>query len=1066
MGQVPLRSGLSGPFTFLGKFSLMKLSETAIRRPVLASMLSAALVLFGFIGYTRLSVRELPDIDPPVISVTTVLPGANAQVVETAVTDVLEEELSTIQGIRTLSSTSSEQTSNITLEFTLDRPVDVAAQDVRDKVSRVRGRLPVDVLEPVIAKQSADAQPFFWLALSSDNYDLMQLSDVADRLVKARLQSLPGVGSAQIFGERRYSMRVWVDPEALSARGLTVQDVENAIASRNVEIPAGRIESTRREFSVRSLGELKTPGEFGEMVVASQGTQLVKLKDVARVELGPEDDRSIFRWRGTPSVAIGVVRQSKANLLNVARSIREELPGIQQTLPPGVRLESAFDGSVFVTHSINDARLTLLIAAILVVLIIFVFLRNVRATIIPGLAIPASIVATFAIMYFLGFSINNFTLLALTIAIGIVVDDAIIVLENAFRHQEELHEQPEEAAVRGTNEIGFAVIATTIALVAVFSPLAFLTGTAGRLLSEFGIAVAGAVVISGFVALTLTPMLCAKILKMQHQHGKVFEMFERGFTALSERYGQLLRRAVDHRVAVLLGTLAVVAVSVFAFLIFPPTRLQNELIPEDDRGFFLVVVRGPEGASLPYTDGYVRQVEQIIDRTPDVKGYFTIVGGFAGGVNSAFIGVILKDFGERHTSVQQMLGGLFPQLMGISGVMAFPYAPGAIGFSQPIQYVVQNPDFAKLTGLMGPFVGRVSQVKGLANVQTDLFVNKPELRVTFERDRAEDLGVPVRDVASALQTFLGGRRVSTFTRNDKLYYVMVQLDPKDRATPSDMRGIYLRGKGGQLVQLDALANVLEGVGARQINHFNRIPSFTLSASLTPGLAQGEALDSIDAVARQLLPPGTTTALAGESREYKESGSAIYFAFVIALIVVFMVLASQFESLLHPWTVLLAVPLAVTGALATLKVVALLTPTFIGRLLHFSGATMNLYSQIGMILLIGLVSKNSILLVEYTNQLRDKGLDTVAAVLEAGRIRFRPILMTSVATIMGAVPVAWGVGAGSASRKPLGYAIVGGVFFSTALTLFVVPVAYVMFDSAVQRFRARRGRLVPAPGEGD
>ena len=1017
----------------------MKLSETSIRRPVLASMISAALVLFGVIGYTRLAVRELPDIDPPVISVSTTLPGANAQVVETAVTDVLEEELSTIQGLRTLSSSSSEENSEITLEFNLDRAVDVAAQDVRDKVSRVRGRLPVDVLEPVIAKQSADAQPFFWLALSSDNYDLMQLSDVADRLVKARLQSLPGVGSAGIFGERRYSMRVWVQPDALSARGLTVQDVENAIVSRNVEIPAGRIESTRREFSVRSLGELKTPREFGELGVASQGTQLVKLKDVARVELGPEDDRSIFRYNGSPSVAIGVVRQSKANLIDVARSIREALPSIQQVLPVGVKLQVAYDGSVFVTHSIEDARLTLLIAAILVVLIIFVFLRNMRATIIPGLAIPASIVSTFAIMYFLGFSINNFTLLALTIAIGIVVDDAIIVLENAFRHQEELHEPPEEAALRGTNEIGFAVIATTIALVAVFTPLAFLTGTAGRLLSEFGIAVAGAVVISGFVALTLTPMLCAKILRMQHQHGKVFQMFERGFNALSERYAQLLRRAVAHRAAVLLGTLAVVAVSVFAFLIFPPTRLQNELIPQDDRGFFLIVVRGPEGASLPYTDGYVRQVEQIIGRTPGVNGYFTIVGGFAGGVNSAFIGVIMKDWSERKASVDQTIGGLFPQLMGISGVLAFPYAPGAIGFSQPIQYVVQNPDFAKLTEIMGPFVGRASQVKGLSNVQTDLFVNKPELRVTFERDRAEDLGVPVRDVASALQTFLGGRRVSTFTRNDKLYYVMVQLDPKDRATPSDMRGIYLRGKGGQLVQLDALANVKEGVGARQINHFNRVPAFTLSASLMPGLAQGEALDSLDAVARHLLPPGSTTALAGESREYKESGTAIYFAFIIALIVVFMVLASQFESLLHPFTVLLAVPLAVTGALATLKFAAII---------HRSGATMNLYSQIGMILLIGLVCKNSILLVEYTNQLREKGLDTIAAVLEAGRIRLRPILMTSVATIMGAVPVAWGVGAGSAARKPLGYAIVGGVFFSTALTLFVVPVAYIVLPSVV------------------
>src|SRR5881275_2473491 len=518
----------------------MKLSETSIRRPVLASMFSAALVLFGVIGYTRLSVRELPDIDPPIISVSTTLPGANAQVVETAVTDVLEEELSTIQGLRTLSSSSSEENSQIILEFNLDRPVDVAAQDVRDKVSRVRGRLPVDVLEPVIAKQQADAQPFFWLALSSPNYDLMQLSDVADRLVKARLQSLAGVGSAGVFGERRFAMRVWVQPDQLSARGLTVQDVESAITARNVEIPAGRIESTRREFSVRSLGELKNPREFGELVVTSQGGQVVKLKDVARVELAPEDTRSIFRYNANPAVAIGVVRQSKANLIDVAQRIRDALPGIQETLPPGV---------------------TLLIAAILVVLIIFVFLRNLRATVIPGLAIPTSIVATFAIMYFLGFSINNFTLLALTIAIGIVVDDAIIVLENAYRHQEELNEPPEQAALRGSNEIGFAVIATTIALVAVFTPLAFLQGTTGRLFNEFGIAVAGAVVISGFVALTLTPMLCARILRVPHEHGALFVAFERGFQALSEHYRRWVGGAVRHRGLVMTGAVGAVALA-------------------------------------------------------------------------------------------------------------------------------------------------------------------------------------------------------------------------------------------------------------------------------------------------------------------------------------------------------------------------------------------------------------------------------------------------------------------------------------------------------------------------
>src|SRR5256712_353228 len=927
----------------------MKLSETSIQRPVLASMISAARVLFGVIGYARLSVRDFPDVDAPVISVSPTLPGAHAQVVETAVTDILEEELSTIQGLRTLSSSSAEENSEITLEFTLDRPVDIAAQDVRDKVSRVRGRLPVDVLEPVIAKQQADAQPFYWLALSSPNYDLMQLSDVADRLVKARLQSLAGVGSAGVYGERRFAMRVWVQPDQLSARSLTVQDVEGAINARNVEIPAGRIESTRREFSVRSLGELKTPREFGELVVASQGGQLVKLKDVANVELGPEDNRSIFRYNGNPAVAIGVVRQSKANLIEVARRIREALPGIQQTLPPGVKLETAWDGSVFVTHSINDARLTLLIAAILVVLIIFVFLRNVRATVIPGLAIPASIVATFAIMYFLGFSINNFTLLALTIAIGIVVDDAIILLENAYRRQEELPQTP-----------------------------------------------------------------------------------------------------LQHRGIVVAGTVVTVAL---AFVLY--RNLKQELIPDDDRGFFLVVGFGPEGSSLEYTDGYVRQVEQIIGKVPEVQGYFTIIGGFAGGVNRAFVGVILKDWSERHRSVQQLVGMLFPQLFGIAGLQAFPYSPGALGFSQPVQFVVQNPDIGRLAQAMDTLVPRARAIKGLTNIDTDLRFNKPELRVTFDRDRAEDLGVPVRDVAAALQTFLGGRRVSTFTRNDKLYYVMVQLDPSHRATPSDMSGIYLRGRGGQLVQLGALAKVEEGVGPRQINHFNRVPSFTLSASLIPPFAQGEALDSLDRLARQVLPPGSTTALAGYSREFKESRGPLSFALRVALLVVFMVLAAQFESLVRPFPVLLPVPVAVTGALA---------PLLVAALLHRPGGTINLYSEIGMVLLIGLVTKNSILLVEYTNQLKGRGLDTVAAVVEAGRIRLRPILMTSVATIMGAIPVMIGVGAGSTSRRPLGYAIVGGILFSTALTLFVVPVAYVLLDRLTAR-QASRLRVV-RPVEAD
>jgi multidrug efflux pump len=1022
----------------------MKLSDISIRRPVLASMMSAALVLFGVIGYRLLSVREFPDVDPPVISVTTVLPGANPRVVESAVTDILEEELSTIPGLRTLTSSSTEQVSSITLEFHLSRKVEDAAQDVRDKVSRARGRLPEDIQEPVVAKQEADAFPFFFLALSGQNYDLLQLSDIGDRMVKARLQSLPGVGQARVFGERRFSMRVWLSASELSARGLTVQDVEQAIRSRNVEIPAGRIESVRREFTVRSLGELKTPAEFAELTVANQNGRLVKLKDLARVELGPEDERSVLRYKGVPAVAIGVVRQSKANLIEVADAIRAELPDIKRDLPPGVDLIPAFDQSVFVTRSIREAQETLVIAGILVILIIFVFLRNLRATIIPGLAIPTSIVATFGIMYFLGFSVNNLTLLALILAIGIVVDDAIIVLENAYRHQEELGEDPETAAINGTREIAFAVIATTISLVAVFTPLAFLQGTTGRLFNEFGIAVAGAVVISGFVALTLTPMLSAKILRVPKQHGRLFKTLEAGFDALAAHYGRWLRWALGHREAVMVGALGTVLLAGALF----KWGLKREFVPAEDRGYFITFIIAPEGASLAYTDEYQRRIEEVLARTKDVEGYFSIIG--FRGVNSGVIFTRLTDWSARKRGVQDVMNEVQPQFFLSQGIFAFASNPPAFGgFGSPVQFVVQNPDFDQLQAGMGALYQRATQIKGLNGIQIDLKVNKPELTVRFDRDRAEDLGVPVRDVAGALQTLLGGRRVSTFTRNNKLYDVIVRLEPGERATPSDMTGIYLRGQSGSLVQLSAIASVDEGVGPQSLIHYNRIRSFTLSANLNPGFTLGEAIDSLNAAAAQVLPPGSHTALAGESRELEESGSSLYFVFVLALLVVFMVLASQFESLIHPFTVLLAVPLAVTGALL---------------LLVIARSTINLYSQIGMILLIGLVTKNSILLVEYANQLKARGLATVDAMLESGRIRLRPILMTSVSTIIGAVPIMLGLGAGSISRRPLGYAIVGGILFSTVLTLFLVPVAYVVLDG----LRAREARDLRAlqPVEGD
>ncbi|MDX2060146.1 MAG: efflux RND transporter permease subunit, partial [Gemmatimonadales bacterium] len=661
-----------------------------------------------------------------------------------------------------------------------------------------------------------------------------------------------------------------------------------------------------------------------------------------------------------------------------------------------------------------------------------------------------SIVATFAVMYFLDFSINNLTLLAMILAIGIVVDDAIIVLENAYRRQEELGEEPTEAATNGTREIAFAVIATTVSLIAVFTPLAFLKGSTGRLFREFGITVAAAVAISGFVALTLTPMLCAKVLRVPHSHGPLFRLFERAFNGLATGYGRLLGLTLRHRAATLVGVGAMLVLAWFVF-----RGLKREFVPAEDRGMIMVNVVAPEGSSIQYTDGYQKQVEAILAELPEIYTMNSMVafgGGGAGRVNSGMLFVRLTDWADRDRTVMDVLGQLQPKLSSIPGVLAFGSNPPAFGgFGQPVQFVLRHPDFDSLVVGMDSLIRRARQIRGLINVDTDLRVNKPELTVAYDRDRMEDLGVPVRDVASTMQALLGGQRVSTFTRDNELYDVMVQLEPDARATPAAMSDLTVRGRGGELIKLDQLARVTENVGPRQLNHFNRIRAATLSAGLAPGFTLGEAIDSLRAVAGEVLPAGASTALAGESRELEESGGALYFAFILALVVVFMVLASQFESIIHPFTVLLAVPPAVTGAIFTLFI---------------AGSTINLYSQIGMILLIGLVTKNSILLVEYANQLRERGLDTLAALLEAGRIRLRPILMTSVATVTGAIPIALGLGAGSTSRRPLGYAIVGGVILSTALTLFLVPVVYSLVDQALARGRRKREAGTPAVAQGD
>ncbi|MBP6572187.1 MAG: efflux RND transporter permease subunit, partial [Gemmatimonadales bacterium] len=986
-------------------------------------------------GYLRLPVRELPDIDPPIVSVETSLRGANPRVMESSVTDVLEEELSTAEGIRTLTSSSNEQRSSVRLEFGLSRDVESAAQDVRDLVSRVRGRLPEDVDEPVVAKQDADARPFYYLALTSTTLDLLQLNDVADRIVKQRLQTIPGVARAQIQGERRYAMKIWLDQNALTARSLTVQDVAAAIRARNVEVPAGRIESSQREFTVRSLGELRTPNEFADLVVSSQGGVLTKLRDVGRVELGPANDRSALRFDQMPGIGLGVIRQSKANVIEVSKAIQAALPSIQAALPPGVKLVQAFDQSVFVERSIRDAQRTLIEAALLVVVIIFLFLRNLRATIIPAFAIPASIIATFAVMSALGFSINNFTLLALTIAIGIVVDDAIIVLENAYRHQEELGKSPEQAARDGTREIGFAVVATTASLMAVFVPLAFLKGNTGKLFNEFGIAVAGSVFISGFVALTLTPMLCAKLLKVPPSHGRMYQLLERGFDGLATGYARVLRRSLHHPLTVVVGMLALV---VGAALVFQ--TLKREFIPADDRGVININIVGPEGATLQYTDGYQKQVEAILAKVPEVNSVFSVIGR-GGSPNGGFVVARLKYWEDRERNIEDIIAELRPKFAAIAGVQIFASNPSAIGgFGSPVQFIVRHPDYDSLLVANERLIAAARKIPGLVNVDTDLKNNKPELTIAYDRDRADDLGVPIGDVATTLQSMLGGTRVSTFTRDSRIYDVFLQLDAAHRATPQDMDQLFVRGRNGQLVRVDALASITETTGPRGIAHYERVRAFTLSASLAPSLALGDAIDSLTAIATAQLPANTTIALGGDARELSESGNELLLAFGLAILVVFMVLASQFESVVHPFTVLMAVPLAVIGAIFTLKL---------------AGATINLYSQIGMILLVGLVTKNSILLVDYANQLRAKGMEVVDAMLEAGRIRLRPILMTSVATIMGAIPIALGSGAGATARRPLGYAIVGGIAFSTVLTLFVVPVVWMLAERGLARRRAIR-----------
>jgi len=1031
----------------------VRLSEVCIERPVFATVLALLILLFGLIALPRLPNRELPNIDPPVVSVTTIYPGAAPEVVETSVTEPLEDLLIGIEGIKHLTSVSREQVSSITVEFELSRDVDVAANDVRDRVARARRELPEDVEDPVVAKQDADARAIMWMGLWGGK-DQIELTRLAETRVQDRLSKLPGVATVFIAGERRMSMRVWIHNERLTAYRLTVADVATALERENVDIPSGRIEGPDREFTVRTIGELTTAPAFENLIVANVDGEPVRLSDIGRVEVGPESERKLVRFNGTPAVGLGVVKLARANTIAVVDEVRAEIARLEEELPEQINLTIAFDGAEHIRESIRDVVMTLFEAVILVLIVIYLFLRTLRATLIPAVSIPVSIIGTLAILYFAGFSINILTLMGLTLAIGLVVDDAIIVLENISRWVEE-GTPPMEAAFRGIREISFAVVVATISVIAVFLPLTFLTDSTGRLFREFGVTVASAVALSGFVALTVAPMLSARILRRGERERGAKAALGRGFDALAAGYERTLRLALRWRTltiaAGLVWFLAGLALLLSGFV-------PREFVPRSDRGSMWVFTRAPEGSTIDYTARYQKQVEEIVASAPEVESRFSVV---ALGINAPGLvneGVVIGDlYKDRTRRTADVINELFPRLWGVPGISAWPSEPPSLGqswLSTPVSVVLQGPDVGALAGYANEVLARMqAEVPGIRNPRTDLVLNKPQLDVFIDRDRASDLGVSVRDVATSLQILLGGMDLSTFKLDGQTYDVMVQLVRDERSRPRDIPLLYVHGRGGALIPLDSVVDVRETNAPRGVPHFDRLRAATLSSNLEDGTPLGATLERVRAIAEEVLPKGQgySVTFSGESEDFYESSQAIVFAYLLSILIIYLVLAAQFESFVHPLTILTAVGLSFTGALVTILIV---------------GQSLNLFSQIGMVMLVGLVTKNAILIVEFANQLRERGRSVHDAAFEAARTRFRPILMTALSTIFGLLPVALGgyrvvaqalgIGAGGELRAPLGIAVVGGMFFSTLLTIYVVPATYLLVENARVRAADRRG----------
>lgn len=1008
----------------------MKLSEFCIKRPVFATVINLIVILIGLVSFARLTVREYPNIDIPVVTIETTLPGANPELVESQVTVPLEESLAGIEGINYMISHSRPEISEITLKFILNKDPNVAVSDVRDRIGRARDRLPKEIREPVISKVEANADPIIWLAFSTNRYSPLEVTDMVNRLVKDRVQIIPGVASVMIFGERRYSMRIWIDPERLAAYRLTPLDIEEALKAQNIEVPAGRIESDTREFTVLTATDLNTKEQFEEIALRNVNNYIVRMKDIARVEVGAKEKRQIARYNGNEAIAIGIVKQSTANPLEVSKRVKALLPTIEASLPEGIDMQVAYDSAIFIDSSIKSVFHTIIEAIVLVVAVIFLFLRSFRATLIPLVTIPVSLIGAFGIMYLLNFSINTLTLLAMILAIGLVVDDAIVVLENIYRHVEEGMDRV-KASLIGINEIGFAVVAMTLTLTFVFAPIAFAQGQTGKLFIEFALTLAAAVLVSGFTALTLSPMMCSKMLKHETNQGKYYLKIEHFLNNLNASYHKNLKRALENQGWIILLVITVLIGTGLLFL-----SLKSELAPTEDKGYFLAIGIGPQGASLKYTTHYVEDMEKMYLTIPEIESNFSAVGFPI--VSRAISFVSLVPWKDRNKSAQKIVADLGPKMLyGIPGLMAFPLNPPSLGqgdISQPIEVILQTTgSYKELKTVVDKVIKKIKESNILENVDMDLHLNTPQLKVSVDRNKIAAVGTTVEEVSRTIESLISGRQVTRYKRGSDQYDVIVQVPEQDRVTPEDLYTIYVRGKNSEMIPLSNLVQLEETVSASELNHFNKLRSVTITATLGKGIGLSQGLDYIEKTIAEIAPPSFQVDFAGTSREFRESQNTLLLIFGLAICFIYLVLAAQFESFSDPLVILISVPLAMSGALLALKL---------------TGGTLNIYSQIGLITLIGLISKHGILIVEFSNQLKNKGIPLQEAVLEASVLRLRPILMTTGAMVLGAIPLALAFGAGAEARQEMGWVIVGGLLVGTAFTLFVVPVMYMLFTRKV------------------